>query len=226
MMKILIVEDELLIAEMLKEMLFDLGYNTVYIAKNYKEAELQLMMHKNIQLAFLDINLTDAKSGIDVAQYIKTKHKIPFVYITSYSDPKTVKEATLTLPDAYLLKPFTKTALFSTLEMIKARCEINPSRFITFKEGNSYVKIAISEFLFVKSEKNYLNIFTTTKRHVVRQSIENFILEVDSPKLMRIHRSFAVNINRIDEVSGQHVKIQDYIIPLSRKYKKAILSHF
>ena len=81
MLNILIVEDELLIAEMLKEMLFDLGYINIHISKNYDEAKVKLSLHNDINLAFLDINLTDIKSGIDVAHHIKNEHKIPFVYI-------------------------------------------------------------------------------------------------------------------------------------------------
>ena len=225
-MTILIVEDELLIAEMLKEMLYDLGYNTVYVAKNYEQAQQQLALNTNIDLAFLDINLTNEKSGIDVAHHIKNTCKIPFIYLTSYSDPKTVKEATTTLPEAYLLKPFSKNDLFSTLEMVKAKYAVNSTQSIIIKEGNISIKLFLFEILYVKSVKNYLEVYTTSKRYVIRQSIENFMLELNTSKFMRVHRSFAVNIDKLDQVTSQELKIQDQIIPLSRNYKKDILSFF
>lgn len=225
-MNILIVEDELLIAQMLKGMLIKLGYKTVYIAKNYKEAQQQLILNKNIDLAFLDINLNDIKSGIDIAYHLKSKFNIPFVYLTSYSDPKTVKEACITMPEAYLLKPFSKSTLFSTLEVIKAKKETNQSKFVFIKDGNYKIKIRLNELLYVKSEKNYLDVFTTEKRFVIRQSIDKFISDLNSTRFIKSHRSFAVNIDKIDKIVGSDMSINNQLIPLSRNYKKDILAHF
>ena len=62
-MKILIVEDELLIADMLKEMLQDMGYSIAGIAKNYAQATILLQSHSDIDLCFLDLNLQAEQSG-------------------------------------------------------------------------------------------------------------------------------------------------------------------
>lgn len=225
-MKILIVEDELLIAQMLKGMLFKLGYTKVYIAKNYAESKEQLILNKNIGLCFLDINLNDIKSGIDVAGELKNNFIIPFIYLTSYSDPKTVKEASETLPEAYLLKPFSQNTLFSTLEIFKAKNGNQSNNFFVIKDGTKRVKMKMNELLFAKSEKNYIDIYTTKKKYVLRQTIESFVLEVDSPKFIKAHRSFAVNINNIEKIEGSELLIQNHTIPLSRSYKKSILAFF
>lgn len=218
MMTILIVEDELLIAEMLKELLDDLNYNSVYIAKNYDDAKVILSLH-NVDLAFLDINLSGEKTGIDIANFIKETYKIPYIYLTSYSDPKTVKKAIETLPEAYLIKPFNKNSLYSTLEIVKVRNEIRPTAFITIKEGTKSIKLVLNELLFIRSDKNYLEVFTTSKRYVIRLSIDDFITELDSSRFIRTHRSFAINIDKIDNLSSKEVTINNQSIPLSRKHK-------
>jgi two-component SAPR family response regulator len=97
---ILIVEDDLLIAEMLKEMLLDLSYNVVKITKNYTQAVNELSVNNSIDLVFLDINLSDSKTGVDIAHQINNNSKVPFIYLTSYSDPKSIIEASATLPEA------------------------------------------------------------------------------------------------------------------------------
>ena len=111
-LNILIVEDELLIAEMLKEMLLELDCNVIYVAKNYDQALEVLKNPNTINLAILDINLSETKSGFDVAKLINQEYKLPFIFLTSYSDKNTVKEAISLKPESYLIKPFTKTDLF------------------------------------------------------------------------------------------------------------------
>ncbi len=225
-MNILIVEDELLIAQMLRGMLVKLGYKTIFIAKNYTEVKEQLALNDNIDLCFLDINLSEVKSGIDVAHELKNNFKIPFIYLTSYSDPKTVKEASETLPEAYLLKPFSQSTLFSTLEIFRVKNENKFNKSILIKDGITKIKVLLNDILFIKSEKNYIDVYTTGKKFVVRDTIDNFIVEVDSNKFIRSHRSYAVNINNIDKIVGSELFMQNHTIPLSRNYKKEVLTHF
>jgi DNA-binding LytR/AlgR family response regulator len=168
----------------------------------------------------------DVKTGIDVAHFIKSKYKISFIYLTSYSDPKTVKEATISLPEAYLIKPFSKNDLFSTLEMVKARKEVFEDCHVVIKEGNNTVKIALDELVFIKSEKNYLEIFTRDKRYIARHSIESFISELSAPRFIRVHRSFAVNLNQVTEVSSNSLKVRGENIPISRNFKNQIKNLF
>jgi two-component system, LytTR family, response regulator LytT len=136
---ILIVEDNLMIAEMAKQMLLELGYSVVGVAKNYAETNRYLEQSRPIDVAILDINLSDEKSGIDVGVLLRDKYKIPFVYLTSYTDPQTIKAAVSTAPSAYLIKPFSKSDLFASIEIIRSK-RIEDSRVILVRNLNESVK--------------------------------------------------------------------------------------
>ncbi len=222
---ILIVEDELLIAEMIKEMLLELKYRVAAIAKNHEEANIHLSGPQQIDMAILDINLGEKRNGIDVARDIQAKYKIPYIYLTSYSDPQTINKAATTTPAAYLLKPFAKNDLYATIEMIKAR-ESQKSLSIIVKEGDLSVKIESKDILHIKSDNNYLELVTTDRKYVVRNSLEKFLVEFPDPNLIRIHRSYAVNILSVAAINGQYLMIGNEKFPLSRKYKDDAISHF
>ena len=219
---ILIVEDDLLIAEMLKEMLIELGYSIVSICKSFHETMDVLNESDKIDLVFLDVNLTYGKSGIEIAKVLKEEYYLPFVYLTSYSDPVTIKNAVSTFPEAYLVKPFTKSELFSTIELSRMKGATNKENSIIVKDGNKRVKLMAKEILYIKSDKNYLEIATIEKRIVTRHSLESFIEELDDDFFTRIHRSFAVNLSAITSVNNQSVIIDDVSLPLSRKYKDSV----
>ena len=218
-LKILIVEDELLIAEMLAEMLKELSYEVVAIAKNYKEA-LSILNdpEKRIDLALLDINLSSEKDGLDLGLEINENKKIPIIYITSYSDPSIVKKAAILLPESYLVKPFTKTDLLTSIEIVKAKIG-NQASPLCIKDGNKYVNLSTKDIFYIKSDKNYLEIFLKDSRYVIRNSMEKLLEEINSKSFVRIHRSYAINIDHVSEVVGDLVKIGENELPLSRKFK-------
>lgn len=222
---ILIVEDELMIAEMTKEMLLDLKYAVVGIAQNHEMAISFLSKEENIDLVILDINLEEKKTGIDIAETIKEKYDIPFIYLTSYSDPRTIGKAAQTEPAAYLIKPYIKSDLYTTIEIIKAR-NSNSHHSIVIKEGDLMVKLNTREILYVKSDNNYLEVFTHQKKYLVRNSLDNFLAELNDDNFIRIHRSYAANILKIEAVNGQYVLIGNTKVPISRAHKEDVIARF
>ena len=222
---ILVVEDDLMLAEMTEYMLSELNYALVGIAKNYETALQYLEEYKEIDMAILDINLEGEKTGIDIGKEINDKYKIPFIYLTSFTDPITIKKAAKTAPSAYLLKPYSKHDLFSTIEMVKER-KLQTSQSIIIKDGDLNIKIQRKNINYIKSDNNYIEIYTSNKKYTQRSSIESFLEELSNPNFMRIHRSYAVNINKVDAVNGQYVLIGEDKCPLSRIHKDEVLKFF
>lgn len=115
MKKILIVEDDVMIADNLKQIVQLLGYQALPEARNYDEA-LQLFNLHNPDLVTLDIELKCEKTGIDVADYILTHGTVPFLFLTGQSSDHVMARAMETKPHAYLTKPFTIAEIKMVLE--------------------------------------------------------------------------------------------------------------
>ncbi|MFW5799987.1 MAG: PAS domain S-box protein, partial [Spirochaetota bacterium] len=115
-LNILIVEDEAIVAEDIHYMLKSLNYNVVgkcsYGEEAIKEAE-----SKHPGLILMDIMLKGEMDGIEATSYIQNKLDIPVIYLTAYSDDKTLQRAKLTKPYGYLTKPFEKKDLYTTIEI-------------------------------------------------------------------------------------------------------------
>ena len=115
-LKILIVEDEPVIAENISIYLDNNDFEVSAIAYDSDEAFLQLK-NNTPDAAILDINLESDKDGIDVAAYINKEIQIPFLFVTSYSDKNTLDKAKQVKPSGYIVKPFNEKTLLASLEI-------------------------------------------------------------------------------------------------------------
>ncbi len=114
--RVLIVEDEPLIARDIKKHLAHIEYEAVGIAYNSDKA-IDMLFHRQPEIVILDINIKGSMDGIDIAHIINEKYKIPFIYLTSYADSGTIERAKPTFPAGYILKPFDEKDLLTTIEM-------------------------------------------------------------------------------------------------------------
>lgn len=114
--KALIIEDEPLIAEDIRDCLSNLDYQPVDVAYS-KEQAFRFLEKYDLDIVLLDINLGSKTDGIEIAKIINEKYKIPFIYLTSYSDKATLEMAKITRPWGYLVKPFQEHDLFTSLEI-------------------------------------------------------------------------------------------------------------
>jgi DNA-binding NarL/FixJ family response regulator len=114
--RVLIVEDEPLIAKNIGMYLNNHDFEVAAIAYDSEEA-LHQLKRQQPDFAILDINLESEKDGIDIANYINQHNFIPFVYLTSYSDKDTIERAKKTNPAGFIVKPFNEKTLYATIEI-------------------------------------------------------------------------------------------------------------
>ena len=114
--KILIVEDDEVTAMHLKMALKKLDYEVVSIAENTIQARNKIKIYEPDAI-LLDISLQENTDGINLATYIKSKHAIPFIYLTSHSETQILDEAKVTEPYGYIVKPFDAKSLHTTIQM-------------------------------------------------------------------------------------------------------------
>ncbi|SFT82122.1 two component transcriptional regulator, LytTR family [Lishizhenia tianjinensis] len=219
-LNLLVVEDETIIAENLKRILINLGFPNIYIANNYDEGVF-LFDKEQIHIALVDINLgSQSKTGIELAQYMNENGKVAIVYITANSDMHTLDKAKITRPTSYLLKPFDRKVIQSTLEILVYN-EFSSVEKIKLKDQSGTTLIDPQIIDYIKSDGGYLEIFTPEKRYVYRDTLKN-ILELLPETFVQVHKSFLVNKSKISKVKGTYIEINQEEIPLGRNYKTNI----
>jgi CheY-like chemotaxis protein len=114
--KILVVENEIIIASDIKKCLENAGYTVPAIA-SYGEKAIEQAAKFRPDLVLMDVMLRGDMNGIEAAAVIRDRFNIPVVYLTAYSDQNNLQKAKTTQPFGYLLKPFEETQLITTIEI-------------------------------------------------------------------------------------------------------------
>jgi CheY-like chemotaxis protein len=114
--KILVVEDEVLVAEDLKEILREFGYEVPGIAET-GEGAITLAGETRPDLILMDINLSGAMDGITAGGEIRSRWGIPIIYVTAFANQAFIERAKKTIPSGYILKPFNERQIQITVEI-------------------------------------------------------------------------------------------------------------
>jgi len=122
--KILIVEDEVIVARNIEKRLISAGYKVTGIASSAEKA-IGLAASLKPDLVLMDIKLKGKMDGIDAAKAIRNSYRLPIIYLTSYADEETFQRAKITEPFGYLIKPFELKELNRSVEMALYKNKIN-----------------------------------------------------------------------------------------------------
>jgi len=222
--KILIVEDNVIIADDLQLTLEDLGYTVLDSVISYEKA-IDYLDNNSVDLVLLDISLATKKTGIDVAQYINEIIKIPFIFITSNSDSKTIKEASKTKPNAYLVKPFDKKNIHASIELAVTNHNIKETSNsiikdnLFVKKNNLYHKISINNIAYVKADNVYLEIYSAeNKKYILRSTLKSFFLKLPD-NFHKCHKSYIINLDHVMAFNARQVVVNNTKIPVSEEFK-------
>jgi DNA-binding LytR/AlgR family response regulator len=239
---ILIVEDEVLIAQDVKEILEEVGYTEVFRARTIEQALFKFNT-KTIDLVLLDINLNDSTSGIDLANYINEQLHIPFIYITSYSDTATISSVKKTKPASFLLKPYSKALLLASIEIalfnysnkasvseqsmqlttpLDEENDLVINQHLLIKEGYHFIKIPLNDILWFESDKNYIEVKTVQKKYIIRSSLKKLLEQLPSKDFVKCYKQFIINIHHATSFTSDTVMIQGQQIPISRNSQEEV----
>jgi DNA-binding LytR/AlgR family response regulator len=222
--KILIVEDEPLIADDLAFILEDEGYEVIGKAIDFDEAK-ELLKQKP-DLVLLDISLDGDEDGIEVAQYINEKYQIPFIFVTSHSDKLTINRVKKTNPCGFIVKPFKASEIRSGISIVlyknkqknvpKPKNMSSDSFFI--KIGYDLVKIKYDDINYIKAEDNYTTIFMDNEDYLASMNLKSIAGKLPENQFLRIHRSYIINIKKIDRISHRFVYINGSEVPVGKNH--------
>ena len=221
--KILIAEDDVLISEQLSAMIRGDNFEVVGIAYDYNSA-IDLLKSKRPDIAILDIRMQGEEVGFQIASHINEHYQIPYLFLSSHSDPSTLSKAVEFHPDSYITKPFTKEQVLTGLKM--ASTKQKEQRSIVLKHGTENQKIAVQDILWMKSEGVYVELHTKQKRMLIRTSLKAFIDEHQINELIPIHRAYAVNIKNVESISKTALTINNAQLPIARSQKQTVHAAF
>lgn len=227
--KIAIVEDEIIIAKTIVLALETIGYEVVGTVGKYKEA--MDMIAKSIpDLVLLDINLGTKKDGIDLAFEIKDCFGIPVIFLTANSDPATINRAKEIKPLAFLVKPFSKHDLFSSIEIgwdnfnTTVNSDLNPSKYIVLKVGANYEKVMLDDIIYLKNDHHYFDIHLTSgKKVVVRYTTSQMISLLPIKQFVQINRFHIVNVKQITKIESKFIYLNLLKFLISKAKKEELL---
>lgn len=206
MSHILIVGDEAILAMALCDSLESEGYCVVGMASNGAEA-IDLFPRNEVDLLLCDINIRGDIDGVETVWQLMQIRPVPIIYLTALSDIAIVAS-----PDPAPTN--TKTNTSSRDAILK----IDDHIFI--KQGFQFVKISLMDMLLLEAEDIYTYFVTTTKLYILRLSLSAALERLNYARMVRVHRSFAVNVRCVDTFDEQTVRLAGHIIPLGKNYKE------
>lgn len=246
--KIMIVEDETIVALDLSMRLQKEGYEVIGIASNSDDA-IELFTEHKPDLVLMDINIKGKKDGIETARELKKIQEVPLIFLTAFSQNEYVARAKAVNPSAYLVKPFNNDSLHTSIQIAIHNFAVlgkptDPQPTVSEKEDTSketllffnnyffvkhnyrFNKFSLDELLFAESDNNYIKLVTTNKKIALRVSLQYIADKFNHPALVRVHRGFIVNIRNIDSFNEEEIIIGPHQIPIGRNYKDDFLKSF
>ena len=244
--KILIVEDNVIIADDMQSMLEEIGYEIVDNVIVYEQAE-EVLKSKQVDLVLIDIILASDKTGIDLGKHIREKYNIPFIFVTSNSDRATVENAKTVKPNGYLVKPFEQQDLYTSIEIALSSFNYNEKAkdssdsspdngddkpmsnsvlkdSIFVKKQHLYYRIQFEDIQFIKADNVYLEVNTIDKKFLVRSPLKDYLEKLPANKFYRAHKSYIVNVDHIEAINSKDIMINNNLIPISKEFKQFIIS--
>ncbi len=236
--KILVVEDEMIIAAKISMHLEQLGYEVSGIVPRGEDA-ITHCQHNAPDILLMDINLKGSMNGIETAQAIQEDMNLPVVYLTANADEATFELAKSTRPYAFITKPYKKVDLQRAIALVVARMQEDKGNDavttddtempyllkdrIFIRQQESMVKLFLSDISYIEADRSYCTIVTDKAQHLLSVPLKKLEDKLPKDQFFRLHRSYVINLERIDEVAQNHVVVGRKSIPIGKAFKDHFL---
>lgn len=238
--KILIVEDQLVIAADWEQRLGEMGYRVVGIAPSSKEA-MALFESHHPDLVLMDIDLRGQPDGIETARIMRQQRPVPIIFLTGNSDDHHFNIASRVRPNAFLSKPIRTRDLRYAIELAlpeklndprntaaqttgAPKVKLKPEEdarvvdnHIYIRTQNKTVRIELDRIDWVMADNYYCQAVVGTSQVLLTMTLKKFqaALPPGSP-LFRCHRSLIINMASVTELGQNYVVIKGKKLPVAR----------
>ncbi len=218
--KVLIVEDEILIAENYKDLLLEIGVKQIEIVDSLDNA-LQFIKTFQPNLCLVDVRLDKDSEGIDFGRHVlEQEPDIDLVYLTAQSDNETIMRMVKTRPLNYISKPVRSPDLLAVVQLAFAKySERQNNEFCWINDGTKNVLLKKESILFSQSFRNYQEIYLDNSSKVVTRMTTDYLLEVlGEDTFIKVNRSQIINVRKVDHYTKKSLKIGDVEIKISPNF--------
>jgi len=231
--KILIVEDELLVAEQMAEYLKSKNYTVLKILDNGEDA-INFLKEDSPDLILMDIELNGKIDGIETAIKMQESIFIPIIYLSKKNDDQTLHKVKATLPAAYLTKPFKNYDLRNSIEMAiykgdmdhqkEARHEIKlnlelgilnndglkqlQNRVFYREQSGGLRKLLLEEIVYLEKSGQSLTVHTISGSFEIQTTLKKFLDQIKNTLIFRIHERYAINLVFIHQIIDDQVILE------------------
>lgn len=232
MIRCIIIEDQPPAQRVLKKYISDIG--NMELKNTFADAlqAMSFLQVEDVDLIFLDIHLPKI-SGIDFLKSVR--HKPHVILTTAFSD-YALESYEYDVVD-YLLKPFSFERFVQAVSKVPP---IEPAQIskdnsidqlksfdvIFIKSGYEHIKVDVGDIRFIHSDSDYTEIFTTSKKYLSQEPLRYWEEHMDSNRFVRIHKSYIINIAKIEKIIGNQVRLdQETALPIGRAFKENFMKH-
>ena len=219
----LIVEDEPLSQDVLKKYIDDCPMLQLAAVCSDAFEATNVLNSQQIDILFLDINMPKL-SGI---KFLQSLPKPPLVIFTTAYPEYAVDGFNLNAVD-YLLKPYSfERFLQAVNKAIEKLQQQKPKtlqkEFITVKADKKIYKLATDDIYYLEAYGDYIKIILKDKTLLIHDTFKNFLNQLPEQTFVRIHKSYAINTNKIEFIEGNQVRVFNQLLPISLSYKDELL---
>lgn len=241
--KILIVEDESIVAKDIHYSLEKLGYEVCGLASTGERA-FELAQQEYPDLVLMDIMLKGPKNGIETAMKLREELGIAVIFLTAYADEATLERAKIAEPQGYIIKPFKEVDLQTAIAMavykhskermlrkerdfLYSVIENNKDAsvdFIFVKSNGKLIKLKTNDIYYVEALKDYVIIHTFETRYTVHSTMKEIENKLGFGEFIRVHRSFIVRLDKISSIEFPNLNLEKdkKIIPIGGSYREEL----
>lgn len=222
-MKCIIIEDEIPAQRILKSYIAKVSYLELIGTFNAALKAYDTLNAEEIDLIFLDINLPDI-SGLSFLRTLKNPPTI--IMTTAYPDYAVESFEFETIID-YLVKPFSLERFLKAIQktqrihtkIIEKEVEKPSSDTLFLNVDKTFHKVQFHEIFYIESERNYLTLVSQQQKLSFIGTLRTWKEKLPEPQFIQIHKSFVINKDHVEKISGNEVYIHDKRIPIGRTFK-------
>lgn len=222
MIKSIVIDDEPVAREIINRYINDSPGIECIAEFSDAISALEFIKNEKIDLIFLDINMPKL-SGIG---FLKSLANPPQVILSTAYSEYAVDGFELDVLD-YLLKPYSFDRFLKALQKYQTKNSIEtiPLPYVSIKADGKVYRINLDDILYVESVGDYLTLHLIEKKLTFNQTLKNFV-EMLSPSLIRVHKSYAVTIKNISFVEGNIISINNFEVPIGASFREDFFKSF